>query len=228
MDHFQRASTASSIDSSQNFYYINKNVQRISRNLQRKNFVQSQPNFYQTTDTFTNFICYNRIFQYFNGILMLNKIKFQLRNSKHKNYLTPFTLKFSIFNWFLLFVIIQCSFIANINATDNNIELSTCTRYQACSAEISQFPLLPETIGNVVVQETKVPPNEIESSGQIEGSGLYSDHCNELLSEKKHFPLYDEFVSEPTLFDFDADAKIISTQICQCPQDKNKSKFLKI
>lgn len=237
MDHFnfQKASTASSIDSTQSFHRLNY-IRKVNRNLQKKycfhSLNSSQNDFCQASSTesyansFQNLIFYSikKIFHYFGEVTStLNKSESQLLNKKcFGNTLTPLTLQILTFNWFTLFAILQCCFVVSISATDEGVELPICTRYQACFAEVSQFPLLSETVGNIVVEEPKEEFIEIESSGYSEGSGYNNGRAVELPTEEAHFPLYDEFVSEPTLFDFNADAELTSTQICQCPQNENE------
>lgn len=243
MDYFQNASTAatSTIDSSSNnnFYPIINNVKKINCNLKKNHLNQLKNNFFQKIiinnaasgggdGIFTNLFSYKILFQYyFNySIITLNQqTKFQLKNNKfYKNNLSFLKLKFFKLIWLILFIIIQCTFITKINANDNsNNKLLTCKRYQACSAEIRRFPLLAaDTTDENIVSNESNESDENEGSGQSYGSGL---NGNKLSTKETHFPLYDEFVSERSPFDYHADPEINLIQICQCPQNESKSNF---
>ncbi|KAI1718049.1 hypothetical protein DdX_06463 [Ditylenchus destructor] len=97
--------------------------------------------------------------------------------------------------------------------------LPVCTAIQACAAELGHYPLLSETVGNMVEM----------SVGHTEGSGHEGSGQDFHLEES--FPLYDEFVTRETLFDFQADPDLTHTQICRCPKEgeesENQCDFLK-
>lgn len=72
-------------------------------------------------------------------------------------------------------------------------ELPFCKRYQACAAELSNYPLLSETVGEMVELE--------DGSGEASGQS---------------FPIYDEFVETVTPFDFGAQPSVKTKHLCRC------------
>lgn len=72
-------------------------------------------------------------------------------------------------------------------------ELPFCKRYQACAAELSNYPLLSETVGEMVELE--------DGSGEASGQS---------------FPIYDEFVETVTPFDFGAQPSVKAKHLCRC------------
>uniref|UniRef100_A0A914YIF8 Uncharacterized protein n=1 Tax=Panagrolaimus superbus TaxID=310955 RepID=A0A914YIF8_9BILA len=119
--------------------------------------------------------------------------------------------------------------------------LPQCDLYQACSAEVSIYPILiPTTTISTATEEetTSEDPgyqafsidNEImESSGLGLGSGEGSGDEYLIMSqmsvtstpEVTVFPLYDEFVSTPTIFDFNAAANVSQKILCRCGENSD-------
>lgn len=82
-------------------------------------------------------------------------------------------------------------------------QLSICRNYQACGSKLRIFPLVEESIGEII--------EEIEA-----GSGDGSGHEH----EEVHM-LYDEFVTAKTPFDFGADPQQIQKRLCKCSADES-------
>uniref|UniRef100_A0AC34G804 Uncharacterized protein n=1 Tax=Panagrolaimus sp. ES5 TaxID=591445 RepID=A0AC34G804_9BILA len=116
--------------------------------------------------------------------------------------------------------------------------LPHCDLYQACSAEVSIYPILipTTTTPSAAIEETTTfeDPgyqafsinNEIlEGSGENEGSGdeylVMSQMSVTSTPEVTVFPLYDEFVSTPTIFDFNAPANISQKILCRCGENSD-------
>uniref|UniRef100_A0A914PBN2 Uncharacterized protein n=1 Tax=Panagrolaimus davidi TaxID=227884 RepID=A0A914PBN2_9BILA len=114
--------------------------------------------------------------------------------------------------------------------------LPQCDLYQACSAEVSIYPILIQTttIPSEAEDVTSEDPgyqafsisnNEIlDGSGQEEGSGdeyLILTPTVTTTPEVTVFPLYDEFVTTQSIFDFNAPANVSQKMLCRCGEDSD-------
>ncbi|KAI6182484.1 hypothetical protein M3Y97_00385000 [Aphelenchoides bicaudatus] len=79
-------------------------------------------------------------------------------------------------------------------------DLPLCRNYQACGSRLRNYPIVEESIGEI-----------IEEIGSGHGSG----------NEHNTVPIYDEFVSEQPPFDFLADPEIVQKRLCRC-EDENE------
>lgn len=83
---------------------------------------------------------------------------------------------------------------------DNFDNLHMCEHFQACGSRVQNFPIVEESIGEMV-----------EDIGSGHGSG------------DEHVPmLYDEFVTSKPPFDFEASPELVQKRLCRCP-DESKS-----
>lgn len=80
-------------------------------------------------------------------------------------------------------------------------DLPVCRNYQACGSRLRNFPLVEESIGEI-----------IEEIGSGQGSG----------DDRNSVPIYDEFVSQSSPFDFNADPELVQKRLCRCHQDESK------
>ncbi|KAI6178253.1 RBR-type E3 ubiquitin transferase [Aphelenchoides besseyi] len=89
-------------------------------------------------------------------------------------------------------------FIGCLTIFADDSELPVCSQYQACGARLRSYPLLEESVGNMI--------EEI-------GSGVSS-------GEEVEIPMqYDEFVTAKTPFDFNAEPTVNEKRLCRCPQE---------
>jgi len=105
-------------------------------------------------------------------------------------------LSYSIFLLILLELI--CSSCAE---TEFN-ELPLCRNYQACASRLKKYPILDDTIGEL-----------IEEIGSGHGSG--QDHIEVQMQ-------YDEFVTSKTPFDFNADPELVQKRLCRCADESEE------
>jgi len=86
-------------------------------------------------------------------------------------------------------------------------DLPLCRNYQACGSRLKSFPLVDDSIGEL-----------IEEIGSGQGSG----------NEPEVHMLYDEFAIAKTPFDFNADPELIQKRLCRCAdetEDDQKCSF---
>jgi hypothetical protein len=105
----------------------------------------------------------------------------------------------------LVFLILSLQLIDSNCAETAFDELPVCRNYQACSSRLRNFPLLEESIGEI-----------IEEIGSGHGSGQEHEEVQ---------MQYDEFVTSKTLFDFNADSELVQKRLCRCADE---SKFITI
>ena len=104
--------------------------------------------------------------------------------------------------------------------------LPQCDPYQACSAEVSVYPILIPTSAPSIEENIIGDPgyqafsiHAEEGSGEGSGDEIWQMAVT-TTPEATAFPLYDEFVSTPTIFDFNATANVSQKRLCRCPDSE--------
>uniref|UniRef100_A0AC34QKE5 Uncharacterized protein n=1 Tax=Panagrolaimus sp. JU765 TaxID=591449 RepID=A0AC34QKE5_9BILA len=122
----------------------------------------------------------------------------------------------------------QISIFPVVPPTESDLGSSTTDPISSTSGgEFAEF------IGGEELTFVRTSPDLdiVEGSGEGEGSGSFefepfpdpNFHYNfKLESESTVFPYYDEFVSTPNLFDFNAQPNMTQNRLCRCP-DGNES-----
>ena len=156
----------------------------------------------------------------------------------------------------ILFVFLHYSSTQELSDAEVTLAppLPICESFQACSAEVSVFPVVittesimefenegstpSTTVGSfaemavgeedLTIVHSTVSDFEIEGSGIIEGSGQEDLSMLQIIitstpeSKSTAFPLYDEFVNSPSLFDFQAQPNTTQKRLCRCGNDNDK------
>lgn len=165
-----------------------------------------------------------------------------------------------------LFILILLSAIYCDELSETEVTIAPplpiCETFQACSAEISIYPVVEPTEPSVIdVEETTLesilesttngdlaefnagedelmlvhptmtasPDIMIEGSGDemIESSGQEPPMLQFIVSstiqpESTAFPFYDEFVTSPKVFNFEAQPNTTRTRLCRCGDDNEQ------
>ncbi|KAE9554032.1 hypothetical protein FO519_002792 [Halicephalobus sp. NKZ332] len=157
---------------------------------------------------------------------------------------------------FLLFIFFHYSLTEELSENEVTLAppLPVCESFQACSAEVSAYPVIItaesiigfETDENIpsstpgsfaefaageedlTVIHSTIPDFDVEGSGVVEGSGQDPSPMLQFIvtstpeSGSTAFPLYDEFVNSPSLFDFKAQPNTTQKRLCRCGSNDDK------
>uniref|UniRef100_A0A7E4VWW4 Phlebovirus_G2 domain-containing protein n=1 Tax=Panagrellus redivivus TaxID=6233 RepID=A0A7E4VWW4_PANRE len=134
----------------------------------------------------------------------------------------------------IVFVMCLAARCLSLELSEDDVKLlpplPICDAYQACGAEVSIYPiLLPnlEEDPDAVITTTQPTTTTLDAGYQaleIEGSGEGSGAefidsatpSTTVTNDVTVFPLYDEFVSGPAVFDYSAERNVSQKKLCRC------------